>query len=349
MNLHPAIALHEIVGRSIASLWKPLLLLPVIAGSLAAHAQYSYQLLSFPGAEFTDAFGINNAGYVVGGVYSTQGDAPFGYIYNLKSGKYTPVPEVDSLLGINNPGATVTSIVDDLGVNVCVVRGKNGGLTPFYPPAAMANPATACFARAINSSGKVSGWEIDPDTGLWSGFIYDTNEGTSVEFLPSVQTIAQGIDARGRVIGSVFLNANEAYPGSPVGRYGFLRSNSGAVKFFSVSGLINTRGRGLSDSGKITGFGLDVATFETRAYVATLSKKPGYEEIDDAQILALSPCNPELLPPAGYEAYTDVFGQDIRNDGVVVGQCFDTYRLYGPQGDILDEIRYAYGFIATPD
>lgn len=313
--------------------------LPMLLGySPTAQAEYSFQLVDPPGAEFSQTFGINNSGTVTGG--ANDGVDSFGFVYDIRTGTYTVLASDFTPLDINNSGAMIGSLGDD-----CAIRDKRGNVTLFSAPTAGAR----CFGRGINSNGTVSGYEVDED-GIWSGFVHDPRKGTFTEFLPSPQTIAHAINGRGDVAGSVFLFAGEAFPGSAQGRYGFVRDKNGSVKQFAVSQARpgTTRARGVSDAGTIAGFYTESGTFESKSYVATLSSGTDFETITlaDDQIVYRKPCNPNL-PPApgpGYDLYTDVLASQIRNDGVVVGNCFDQY-VNETTGDF---VVYQYGFVATP-
>ena len=98
---------------------------------------------------------------------------------------------------------------------------------------------------------------------------------------------------------------DEAYPGSPPGRYGYLRQPDGSVKYFAISesqGIPGqTRARGISESGLVTGFYLDPDTFEFESHITTLSSGAAFESITltDDQVLYKAPCNDNLPPPQG--------------------------------------------------
>ena len=168
----------------------------------------------------------------------------------------------------------------------------------------------------------------------------------------SPQTIAHATNAQGQNAGSVFLFADDVYPGSPAGRYGYLRQADGSVKYFAVNELQSapgrTRARGISESGLIAGFYSDPAASETKSYVTMLSKGTGFEELTLTveQVVYQKPCNAELPPAPGpeYELFTDMTASQVRNDGVVVGTCFETY-YNGTTGDYVE---YVSGFIANP-
>jgi hypothetical protein len=313
----------------------------LVIGSSPASAEYSYQFISPPGSSFTSAFGINNGGMVVG--LASDGVSDFGFIYDMKRGEYTTIGEGFLAYEISNSGVVVGSIDD----STCAIRDKKGNVTQFFPPSF--GPGSICVGRGVNSNDKVSGFLID-DVGNWLGFIYDSKHGTYDEFLPSFQTITQGINAQGQNVGSVFLFPDQAYEDSPEGIYGYLREADGSIKYFSISQSFpgESRARGISESGLIAGWYLDPVTFEFRSYVTTLSSGTEFEDVEltDDQMLHVSPCDPDLLPPPpGYEAFSDVYAQQVRNDGVVVGICQDYYISFSPFDFIPVN---SFGVIATP-
>jgi hypothetical protein len=176
-------------------------------------------------------------------------------------------------------------------------------------------------ARAVGTSGLVTGFAYDTLGFGAVGFIYDSANGSFIDILPSTSiTIAQGINARGEVVGSTILGLGGAYPASPPGLYAFLRHKSGAITLFRVNGA-PTRARGITDSGLITGF-VNVPG-GSKGFVASLSAGAGYESLAilDAELLAV-PGAVQTIPQA------------IGNSGHIVGQWDDGVTLRG--------------FIATP-
>ena len=316
-------------------------LLPcVMMFSMPAYAEYSFQVVIPPGADNAQTFGINNAGKVTGGTFGGDG---YAFMYDMKSGEYTDLGDEMSVLDISNPGVMVGDVD-----RVCAIRDKKGNITTFFPPSLPAN--YECQARGVNPDGKVSGYVRDTDTGEWFGFIYDPEYGTYEEFLSSGSTIAHAINAQGQNVGHVRLGADEAFPGSPAGGYGYLRQTDGAFKYFAVSQSApgRTRARGISENGLVSGWFLDSDTNEFKGFVTTLSDGNEFEDItlSDEQILQQSPCNPDFVPTGDLEfVVTDMFTSQIRNDGVVVGSCTDYYY----SEEIVDFISFGYGFIATPD
>jgi hypothetical protein len=318
-----------------------LLVLTLMVYVSAATAEYSYQLVNPPEAESARAFGINNAGMVVGQAFK---DTVFdhSFTYDIKTGEYAVVSDEISLIGITNSGVMVGSVD-----GVCAMIDKEGSIITFSPPSNIAG--STCQARGVNPDGKISGFVID-EFNVWTGFIYDTEFGTFEEFLPSPQTIAQGINAQGQNVGSVFLFPDAAYSGSPGGRYAYLREADGSVKYFAINQSFpgRSRARGISNNGLLSGFYLNPVTFEFTGYVTTVPDSGGFESIvlSDDEVVHLRPCDPDLpAPPEGYEIFTDVFIASVRNDGVAVGQCADYY--FDPTAPDLVEVNN-FGLIATP-
>jgi uncharacterized membrane protein len=305
-----------------------------------ASAQYTVEAIVPPDALGAQAFGINNAGKVTGGARNEEGS--FNFIYDIKKQTYTILDDGFAALDINNRGTVVGSVDTE-----CAIRDKKGNVTTFAPPSATAG--SFCQARGINSRGDVTGFLVNEDGG-WLGFVYNPKRGSFEEFLPSPQTFAQGINAQGEIVGSVFQDENEAFPGSTPGRYGYLRNKNGSVKVFDVALAFpgQTRARGLSDSGLVAGFYVDSSTFQTYSFVTRLTAGTEFETLTLSadEIIYQAPCNPDVPPPPGegYELFSDFFVQHVRNDGVASGNCFDSY-FNAETGDF---VQYSSGFIATP-
>ena len=88
--------------------------------------------------------------------------------------------------------------------------------------------------------------------------------------------------------------------------------------------------------------------FAIKKAISQLSFHLEFEEItlSDDQVVYQKPCDPNVPPSPGpgYELLTDFATAQIRNDGVVVGTCWDYY-FNETMGDL---IGYAHSFIATP-
>jgi len=322
--------------------------LMLVVYSSPALAEYSFQLLLPPDAEDARLTGINNSGTVVGWVANEFG-FDYSFEYDLKKGVYTAIIDDFIVMGISETGMMVGNPAYNW--NLCAIRDKHGGITVFYPPSW--NETSVCDARGVNADGKVSGFVIDNfGFGMWTGFIFDSEYGTYEEFLHSWGVIPQGINAQGQSVGSIGLASDEAYPGSPEGVYAYLREADGSIKYFAIGQSFpgESRARGISENGLISGFYLDPETFEYKSYVTATPEGSGFEYLwlTDDEFLHLSPCDPNAPPPPPPpEAVggTDVLSFKIRNDGVFVGQCVDWQ--YDWMNDVFT-VFGVYGLIGTP-
>ena len=156
-----------------------------------------------------------------------------------------------------------------------------------------------------------------------TGFLYDDPKSNSfTNFLPSPETIAQGINSRGDIVGDVFLNPGGAYTNSPQGFYGFLRHKNGTIVFFNVNGSVRTKARGVSESGAITGWFIDAVTGVQRGFVTSLSGQGGFQSLTTAALLDVP-------------GSTATIAEGIDSQGRVCGNWFDA-----SGGE--------HGFLATP-
>jgi uncharacterized membrane protein len=285
-----------------------LLLFAGAAGVLPAQAaSYTYTPVDFPGAASTQVFGINKQGQIVGTAAFDTGNG-ISFVYDTGTRAFTVlanVPGLDTgMLGINDKGVTAGSVADP------VTGASDGAILDQGAFTFFAHPAEDVIqARGINNKGLVAGFGGTPGQSTF-GFIYDTQNGSFVEFLPSAFTIAQGISDQGEVVGSTILSADEAYTGSPPGQYGFLRDAQGSVTLFRVNGL-PTRARGIAKSGRVVGFVVGPDEI-ARGYVTSLGPATGYQD--------LSVADADLLE---FPSASGTFLQDIDDGGRIVGQWWD--------------------------
>ena len=288
------------------------IVLAAIACSFSAQAAYTFAIVKYPGAFVTALSGVNNSGQILGqAALSADPNAPrVNFLYDAYKKTFTPVPPVPGegtgLLGINDPGVMVGSIAAEVdnGGNVItpeigLIRSTKGKFTMFSHPGPLDNTE----ARAVNNSGRVTGFAYNDDGDNFLGFIYDPTNGsfTDLPFVGSQQLIFQGINTSGQAVGSVALPDLGLYAGYPFGIYGFLRNTNGAITVFQVNGVC-TRARGINDSGQIAGWTRPCAPgAHVSGFVGTLVG-PSFQTLN--------------VPGA-----TDTFAQGINNAGQIVGSA----------------------------
>jgi uncharacterized membrane protein len=277
---------------------------------LPVNAAWQFTSVDFPGAVETNVFGINESGDAVGFAFDVLSPTqihPFPFVYDSKKGTYTRLARAFGEefgtfgIGINDRGVIVGSFLNELGSSA-FVRSKKGVYTTFM------HPGSVLFtdARGINERGLIAGSADDGDVTI--GFIYDPASNTYVDFLPSPQTTAHGINNRGDVVGSVVLDAGVACAQCPEGVYGFLRTQRGVFTFFRVNGL-NTSARGLTDSGLIAGY-VETDT-GIKSFVTRLQGLP-YEAITIPEASLLE-----------FPGMSFTIAEGINNRGDVVGVYLD--------------------------
>jgi hypothetical protein len=302
-----------------------ILALGLLAGPIAAQAQYDFEQIDYPGAPFTQVFGISDRGDVAGN--GSTGTDGFPFVYDTKKGTFTdvaPIAGFDStaVLGISDSGVLVGSVTDDdLLTESGLIIHKDGSATVFDHPAAV----SFTQARGVNNEGLVTGFRDDLSA-ITVGFIYDPEINNFTDLNPtSFFTIAQGINSQGEVVGSSnFDGANDPCPGlgNPFLRYGWLRATDETVTYFEVNGS-HTSARGISDEGSIVGFVMDLDDE---------GQFKGFKvELDGSHCQSITVAASDLIEFPGAEA---TVLQSIKNSGTIVGSY--------------DDLTNSHGFIATP-
>ena len=296
----------------------PAVIMPfAFVGFVSLSAQTAYQITSidYPGVGFTEVFGINDNGLVVG-ISNTS------FTFDSRTGVFTPVADdpdapFSSVLGVNDLGVMAGAESRNQATENGFVRSKDGTFTAFSKPG-----ADSTEPRGVSNRGLVTGFSFENGFSSTVGFIYNPVDNTFIEILPGPNTAAQGINASGEVVGSAVLPAGAACTGCPAGTYGWRRAPSGDLTFFQVNGQ-RTRARGISDSGVITGFVFDPVSGHTKGFVVRLAHS-SYQ--------SFSVPDGELLEMPGAVSTAP---QAINNSGEIVGIWFDASFGF-------------HGFIATP-
>jgi hypothetical protein len=169
------------------------------------------------------------------------------------------VTDIDIPVGYENlaifaateSGVKVGSAVDlNTGRDVGIFIDKKGTVETFEHP----DSSGFTQARAMNSSGLISGFYFDQATGSANGFLYDRKNDSFTTIVESNFTISQGINASGHVVGSaIFLGNNPCDPASPFDRYAWMRSHEGDVTYFKIEGF-QSAARGIASNETIVGF-----------------------------------------------------------------------------------------------
>jgi hypothetical protein len=152
---------------------------------MLAHAQadYDYQTIDYPGTDYTQVFGINARGHVVG--TASDEESCFPFVYHSKNATFTDVAPVAGfdcthVLGISDSGYLVGGVTtDDPFSRSGLILDKSGNVTLFDHPDAFSET----MARGVNNDGLVTGYidTIDPNE-ILRGFIHAARPRTRALF-----------------------------------------------------------------------------------------------------------------------------------------------------------------------
>lgn len=215
---------------------------------------------------FTEAYGINFEGTVVGYFHDTAAAQYSGFFY--RGGKFTTY----NIPGLPPQSSTGVLGVNDLGVfcgfyseapsfaSANAFENQHGKLTEFSYPAA---PLT--YAFVINDFGQIGGYYVN-SAGVYHGFFREWNgELTDVTVpgastTPGIGTLVLGLNNFGWISGHFWDTSNK--------EHGFVRSPGGQFFQIDVPGAQQTGGGGLNDEGAVVGHFVD-SSGNWIGYIAT--------------------------------------------------------------------------------
>jgi uncharacterized membrane protein len=299
---------------------------------LPAHADYAYSSVDFPGVDYsaggyTQLFGISNDGLAVGIAQLNASSRAFSFRLDIKNHLFTLLPEYATggtasftlAGGINNAGTVVGGETQNNEATEFAFVLNKGTFELLSRPGSN----TFTEARAVNAQGHISGYALNDSDGTYSGFIYDPVSNVWTDVLPSMATIAQGLNGRDELVGNVYENAGIVCAACQAGPYGFIRAPGGSVAIFTVNGA-QTDARGITEAGLITGYvWVDDGNFAV-GFVIPAPQRAGF------QVLSVPAKDFVRFPGA-----TQTYPEGISDDGALAGLWVDATGA-------------THGFIATP-
>lgn len=274
----------------------------LVTARTGAAATYNFVTIDPPGITGPVAFGINNAGQVVG--YGSTGSSPFvSFLYS--GGTFTlvayPGAVATELFGINDSGQIVGAYTDSTTQHAFVYHA--GIFTPLVVP--FGDPGARTQALGINNLGQIVGIFSNTITNAapyaQGGFLFSAGMYTAI-VSSNFFTTPNGINNSGEIVGSASNPELNAFPftytsgvfstlmlpgvptccGTDSAAYGINNlgdivagSNSaafvddaGVFTAISYPGASSTQVHGINDSGQIVGSYLD-SGLNTHAFIAT--------------------------------------------------------------------------------
>ena len=209
----------------------------IVFSATTAQATYIVVPLSVPGSTFTQLWGVNDIGQVVGG--SSLG----GFVYS--GGTFTFLPSIDGVsptaFGISNAGLVVGSYrtsPDNMSKGFLY---DGTSYSTFNVPG-----FSSTQIRGISLDGR---YLTGVDDTLNRGFVYDrvTLSLTLLQHPSTGIAIIQGANSAGLVTGS--------FTGASGGGVIYSVASGSTTVYNTVGGITSPRFRGINDAGLISGFG----------------------------------------------------------------------------------------------
>ena len=243
----------------------------------AMAVEYAFTTIDFPGADRTEAYGINNAGQIVGYFFDATGQHGFlkdgdNYVVidvGLEGTSALGINDVPQIVGfasdqgflkdgdlvesidvplsnftvawdINNVGGVVGTFNDDFGTHGFFKDGDN--IVPIDGPEALFTEATG-----INDSGEIVGNYIN-SAGLFQAFKVSGGFLSVIQAPAATITEAGDINQLGQVVGS-FVDPNSVV-------HGFVMSDSeiSIVDAPDAASPNFTQAKGINDTGSVVGW-----------------------------------------------------------------------------------------------
>jgi probable HAF family extracellular repeat protein len=205
-------------------------------------ASYKFTIVNPPGSDYSEAWGINRSGEIVGDYIESDGITR-GFLY--KGGVYTtveyPGAAVTALADINSEGIVVGGFILQTPGYAEGLVGAGGFRVLNYPL------SISSGNNGVNDQGDIVGAYLD-DTGHGHGFLFNRPTFFQIDFPGGNGTRGTGISNSGQIVG-VYADAEFKY-------HGFLYSSrEGNYRTVDVPGASGTGERTLAinDSGEIVG------------------------------------------------------------------------------------------------
>jgi probable HAF family extracellular repeat protein len=238
----------------------------------------TFTTINFPGANYTVATGINNAGEVVG-YYADGFTKVHGFTYD--NGTFTTIDSPNGLgtwiSGINSKGQIVGYYSDALSVFHGLVY-DHGTFTTLDDPDAGVLGSTRLFG--INDAGQIVGQASSPINGA-QGFVYgDGQFSMLVDASNGISPTPAAINSSGEIAGTAVVNGLS---------YGFVYTDGTFFYFQDPAFTVTTVCRevcltepipiqvsGMNNAGEIVGFHsyIDITTPVVSSFVGTAEAGP---------------------------------------------------------------------------
>lgn len=266
------------------------------------HVEIDSQVLEFPNAASTRAFGINNNGWIVGS-FRDASQRGHAFVYDGRNFTQLDYPGAESTVAykINDAGQLVGFYWDSAGLPHGFSYFQ-GSFIPISFPGSIDNTSVAL---GINNQGDIVGL-YDATVEITHGFIYQNGQFRTLDTPFAAQTEVRAINDHGLTVGDAYDDPFDYVTGFSLDRNVFTRfafsdafwtlpwtvnnlgmqggTFNGNSSFRGVSGLtgyvtiygypyeVHSDVYGMNDKGQIVGDTRDASSGRIVGYVATLPK-----------------------------------------------------------------------------
>ncbi len=229
-------------------------IMSLTAANIANAASYTETIIHHPESLFTNADGVNDKGYVVGGYIPVNFDAGDGYVFDGKNFVNFGLPNAQvRLLGINNNGDMIGSYTSLNTFDYHVFLYRGGALTSLdFPDAKFSN------VLDINNSGQVLGtYSLDGKIDQY--YLYESGKFNKLELqVPGAEnTRLSGLNDNGNLVGSYSSTENRLENGFIYSDGKFTTVDHPLAEIGTVLTDINNSGQalGMYQSAEVFGVG----------------------------------------------------------------------------------------------
>ncbi|MXS83739.1 PEP-CTERM sorting domain-containing protein [Nitrosomonas oligotropha] len=218
------------------------------------HADWSIKGLGTLGGAYSEAFGINDSGQVVGWANTASGSR-HAFITGPSGAGMTDLGTLGGssswAFGINDSGQVVgSSYLGNIFNQHAFITGPNGnGMTDLGTLGGISSGASG-----INDSGQVVGGSY---TASWNSHAFITGPNglgmTDLGTLGGGSSWALGINNSGQVVGSSYLAGNFTQDAFITGPNGIGMTDLGTLGGHNSMGVIDGAASGINDSGQVVG------------------------------------------------------------------------------------------------
>jgi len=225
----------------------------------------------------TVAYGLNNAGTIVGFFYDTSASLYYGYFYNDGNWETYTIPNQPAgtdfgVGGINNKGSFCGLVLQPPYTTYLNFVSINGEVTVFQVDG---SNAESCLA--INDSDTAVGYYVD-SSGVTHGWMRESSGTITTINVPGASTTPGSNLCTSNVAGTGAFGINDQrfvsghYWDTENNEHGFIRTPGGKFITLNVPGAYQTAGGAIDNNDDMVGHWITDTSCNDEGYIAKINK-----------------------------------------------------------------------------